>query len=464
MVNKMEIKKEIYAAHKGLSTCSSEFLEFAKNNPDALKRSNFNSILLDEQFKEKPIQPWPAFVNKKTREEMEKAAVKVCKLIKRIPERIFASDFFKISDYYEIPIERVELLFYGIQDEDIEHLLARGDFIFSSNGLKCVEFNVDSNLGGWELDLLESLYINNPIIAAFLKKNGVRIRKNTFFPLFLEFLVNRALNKFSNRMERLNLALVLPEYREVNAQSYLTGLYRNLLKQKRDGLMGNIIICLFDDLNVVDDCVFYKDEKIHIVVEMTDGIVPFMILHAAKSGNILLYNGPISKIMSNKLNLALLSEHEHSYIFSLEERELIKKYIPWTRKIIPTNTTYRNQEIPLIEFIRSNKDEFVIKPAGGYSGEEVHLGANVSEMEWDILIKRAVEEKSWVVQEYIESLSYLHQADEHGCVEHQAVWGFFVFGSQYAGGTVRILPGKGKKSVINVGQGAEKSIIIEVEE
>jgi hypothetical protein len=460
----MEIKKEIYTAHKGLSTCSSIFLEFAKKNPDALKRSNFNSILLEEQFKEKPIQPWPAFVNKKTKEEMEKAAVKVYNLIKRIPERIFAYDFFKISDYYEIPIERVELLFYGTKDEDIEHLLARGDFVFSSNGLKCVEYNVDSNLGGWELDLLESLYINNPIIETFIKENDVQIRKNNFFPLFLGFLVDRALDKFSNRMERLNLALVLPKYREVHAQSHLTGLYRNLLQQKRDGLMGNIIICLFDELTVVDDSVFYRDEKIHIAVEMTNGLVPFMILHAAKSGNIFLYNGPISRIMSNKLNLALLSEHENSYIFSLEEREVIKKYIPWTRKITPTNTTYRNQEIPLIKFIRSNKDEFLIKPASGYSGEEVHPGANVSEMEWDILIKRAVEEKIWVVQEYIDSLSYLHQSGEYGCVEHQAVWGFFVFGSQYAGGTVRILPGKGEKGVINVGQGAEKSIIIEVEE
>jgi len=460
----MEIKKEIYAAHKALSMCSFEFLEFAKNNPDTLKRSNFNSILLDEQFKEKPIQPWPAFVNKKTRKEMEKAAVNVCKLIKCIPGRIFDYDFFKISDYYEIPMDRVELLFYGTKDEDIEHLLARGDFIFSSNGLKCVEYNVESNLGGWELDLLEPLYINNPIIDTFLKENDVRIRNNNFFPLFLGFLVDRALNKFSNRMERLNLALVLPAYKDVHAQLHLTVLYRKILQQKRDGLMGTIIICLFDELNIIDDSVFYRDEKIHIVIEMTNGIVPFMILHAAKSGNILLYNGPISGIMSNKLNLALLSEHENSDIFSLKEREVIKKYIPWTRKIIQMNTSYRNQEIQLIDFVLSNKDEFVIKPAVGYSGEEVHPGASVSEMQWENLIKRAVVEKRWVVQEYIESLSFLHQSGEYGCVEHQAVWGFFVFGSQYAGGTMRILPGKAKTVIINVAQGAEKSIIIEVEE
>jgi hypothetical protein len=460
----MEIRKEIYAAHKKLSTCSFEFLEFVKNNPDTLKRSNFNSILLDEQFKDKPIQPWPAFVNEKTRKEMEKAAVKVCKLIKCIPERIFAYDFFKISVYYEIPRDRVELLFYGTKDEDIEYLLARGDFIFSLNGLKCVEYNMNSNLGGWELDILESLYINNQIIHMFLKENNVRIRNNNFFPLFLGFLIDRALNKFTNSIKRINLALVLSKYKKIHAQSHLTQLYRNILQQKSDGLMGKIIICQFDELKIMDDSVFYRDEKIRIVIEMTNGIVPFMILHAAKSGNILLYNGPISRIMSNKLNLALLSEYENSDIFSLEEREVIKKYIPWTRKIIPTNTTYRNQEIRLIDFILSNKDEFVIKPAFGFSGEEVHLGVNVSEEQWDILIKRAVEEKIWVVQEYIESLSYLHQSGEYGCVEHQAVWGFFVFGSQYAGGTVRILSRNGKKGVINVGQGAEKSIIIDVEE
>jgi hypothetical protein len=394
---------------------------------------------------------------------MEEAAVKVCNLIRRIPECIFAYDFQKISDYYEIPLHNVELLFYGINDECMKNLLSRGDFIFSGSGLKCIEYNMTASLGGWELDILESYYRRIPLISKFLKENDVRIRRNHFFSVLFGFLVDRALKKFSNDIKRINIAIVMPTNAPLYDEPYLNESYENFFQQKNSPLKGKIIVCTFDQLDTINDSVFYKDERIHIIIEMTVGIVPFLILLAAESGNILLYNGPISVIMSSKLNLALLSEHEDSDIFSLNEREVIKKYIPWTRKIMPGKTTYRNREISLIDFILSYKDKLVIKPSSGAEGEGVYLGHMVSDRQWDILIKKAAANKNYVVQEYIEPLSYMYQSGECGCVEHQVIWGFFVFGSQYAGGTVRMLPIKSKERVINVGQGAEKSIIIEVE-
>jgi hypothetical protein len=92
------------------------------------------------------------------------------------------------------------------------------------------------------------------------------------------------------------------------------------------------------------------------------------------------------------------------------------------------------------------------------------MGRHVSGERWNKLVQRALKNKNWVIQEYVESLPYLYQAGETGCVEHRVVWGFFVFGSRYAGATVRLLPWKDDKGVINVHQGAEKSIVIEVEE
>ena len=62
------------------------------------------------------------------------------------------------------------------------------------------------------------------------------------------------------------------------------------------------------------------------------------------------------------------------------------------------------------------------------------------------------------------SCPYLYQVGEQGCAPHHAVWGLFVFGSRYNGGFVRMLPEKGNQGVINSHQGAEESIILEVEE
>jgi hypothetical protein len=58
----------------------------------------------------------------------------------------------------------------------------------------------------------------------------------------------------------------------------------------------------------------------------------------------------------------------------------------------------------------------------------------------------------------------LFQTGENGYAGHHAVWGLFVFGSRYAGGFMRVLPEKNAQGVINTHRGAEKTVILEVEE
>jgi hypothetical protein len=80
------------------------------------------------------------------------------------------------------------------------------------------------------------------------------------------------------------------------------------------------------------------------------------------------------------------------------------------------------------------------------------------------MVKRAFREKNWLVQEYVKSYSYLYQEGEYGCAEHIAAWGVFVFGSRFGGLWIRVLPAENKKGVINSGQGAEESVVLEIEE
>jgi uncharacterized circularly permuted ATP-grasp superfamily protein len=168
--------------------------------------------------------------------------------------------------------------------------------------------------------------------------------------------------------------------------------------------------------------------------------------------------------MSNKFNLALLSENADSNIFTREERELIVKYIPWTRKIVPGETTYEGKIIDLEDFVRSNRERLVIKPSMGAGGVGVYIGQNLDETRWLEIVKTAFRTKGWLVQEYVESSPYLYQVGENRSTLHNVVWGFFVFGSRYAGGWVRVLPKEGNLGVVNSSQGAEESIIFEIDE
>ena len=97
-------------------------------------------------------------------------------------------------------------------------------------------------------------------------------------------------------------------------------------------------------------------------------------------------------------------------------------------------------------------------------GEDVYIGCNTSAAIWKEIVKIASIRKKWLVQEYVESFSYLYQSGEVGCGEHNAVWGIYVFDSQYAGTFLRILLAKNRTGVINSRQGAEETPVFEVEE
>jgi hypothetical protein len=460
------IKKEINESQKKLSKVNLDFMEFVEKNPDSLKISGFKSLgLNDDLF---TLQPWPTFINHKMKETFREAGIKLFDLIKGIPKRIFNNDPGKMSVYYEQPLEDVEIQLDGVDDNHIDKLVGRGDFILSSSGLKCLEYNVAASMGGWQIPVWEFMYLNNPIIARFLKDYPVKIKNENLFQLFLEHVVDSTLSKVPGCDNEINMAFVsegIKERYKNTTVMYLDKLLKEILHRKNKDLEGSVFLCDYRNLDLVDNCLFYKDNRVHVLTEMYLGYVSFDVMEAFKAGNITLINGPISSLLSNKLNLALLSDYETGNVFTQEEKKIINTYVPWTRKITPGNTTYGKERIHNLErFILSNRETLVIKPGTGFGGKGVCVGRKSSEKEWEEALKTAIKEKSWLVQELVESSPGLYQAGETGCEPHDMVWGFFIFGSRCCGAWNRVMTQKSNKGVINCHQGATVSIIFEVDE
>ncbi|MCP5047051.1 MAG: hypothetical protein GY940_07750, partial [bacterium] len=93
-------------------------------------------------------------------------------MIKSVPGRFFANDPRQISRYYGIAPEIAAAFMEGVTGTHIDNLLARGDFVLSSSGVKCLEFNIAATLGGWRVPLWASLYMKTPIITRFLQENN----------------------------------------------------------------------------------------------------------------------------------------------------------------------------------------------------------------------------------------------------------------------------------------------------
>jgi hypothetical protein len=489
----MDISEELKEVYDRLSVHNRRFLRFVEETPEALLRASYENLFRVNNYLIK-MQPWPIFLNRSTRREISDTAVKVFNLLKSIPFRVFSGDFQQIADYYEMPLGLVKYFFEGATQEHIDNLLARGDFIMSPNGMKCIEFNVNTNLGGMETALWETASLSVPVLLKYLNRYGLDIRNVELMPTIFTHIAENVIQKFSPSVGEINIAYAVKAVGGGNAPivEYLNQMLAKVLDAKFPGMRGKIVFCEYSQLSAAPTGLFYQGKRIHAVIEMHLGYVSDHVTRVFKEGNVLIYNGAATWFMSTKLNLAVLSEREDSPVFSPAEQETIKKHIPWTRRITPGITTYKGKEIELPEFIIANRERLVLKPLVGSGGKDIYIGHKTSPGEWekivekslqcrdslkdvqvgetltlqqwDALMDKALNLESWLVQECLDSYRFILQNGEKGYTPHYAAWGFFVMGNHYGGGWTRALPIANEKGVVNAHQGAEMTLIYEVEE
>lgn len=143
----------------------------------------------------------------------------------------------------------------------------------------------------------------------------------------------------------------------------------------------------------------YKRVIIHELLAHTDDGHP--LLRAYASGDVCLINNFRCKMLHKKAAFELLTDEANASWFTTEEQEVIRRTVPWTRRVVEKRTVYRDQEVDLLEHVRKRREEFILKPNDDYGGQGITLGHRVSETQWEAALAVALG-SDYVVQEIIE--------------------------------------------------------------
>jgi hypothetical protein len=215
-------------------------------------------------------------------------------------------------------------------------------------------------------------------------------------------------------------------------------------------------------MEVTHGKVYVSGTRIHVIVEVSEGLVPLHIMHCHIQGALNIHNGPLTHVLCNKLNMALISTYQDAEVFSKEERELIRRHVPWTRRVANEQTDCEGAEVDIPEFVSRNRDCLVLKKAIGSSGNFVVAGPSKTQAEWDQALRLALEEDDWIVQKFVTCPPVLYQHGASGCCPHNVIWGLFAFGEEYSGAFLRVLPQETGK-VVNRQRGSIDGVVLEVE-
>jgi hypothetical protein len=143
----------------------------------------------------------------------------------------------------------------------------------------------------------------------------------------------------------------------------------------------------------------YKRMIIHEFLARYDETHP--LVRACMNRDVCLVNPFRCKIMHKKASFELLTDDAYASWFTSKERAAIARSIPWTRRMMDRRTTHHGRSVELVEFVRENRAQLVLKPNDDYGGHGVYLGPRLDEPAWENAITTALS-SDYVVQEAVE--------------------------------------------------------------
>lgn len=411
-----------------------------------------------------PMQPWPTFLGGRKVAQIERATVGVMRLVEAAPQRVFGTDAAALARYCQLDEQLAPFLFDP--PNGVAGTVARCDFIDTPSGLKCLEVNT-GKIGGWQQRFWEQHFRTAPLISRFLAERGIAPVARDPWRELLRYVVEEVRRTPICHRGEINVVLALdePDYgRMAPVSGLLAQVYQAVLDEFGEGLGGRAAFASYPEGLRVDRelRVHLGGVPIHAVVECTHQLTPAALYRTFKKGRILLFSGPLHQVVADKRNLALLSEHGQSDLWSPEERALIADHVPWTRTVEDRTVVWQGEEAPVVDLLRRHRESFVIKPARGMQGADVLVGERVAPEVWERAIATAMVRGLYIAQERQISRPYLCQHGDVGGIPHDVIWGLFCFGNRYGGGFLRQMPQGQGDGVINSERGAVEGFLFEV--
>lgn len=442
------------------------FLDYVGRHPEGLRPEPFSALEGPEDpFLRGPLQAWPAFIDRAHVEKLERASVDLSRIVKAIPERIFGNDPESIADFYGIDRDAARVATsYIARVGRLQESTARGDFIDTVDGFRCIELNVAGNIGGFEAALWFERYARVPYLQGFFRESGIRFRVTDAMRELFAHVIDGAL-RLTGPGEPVNAVLVTERIMEPEWRETVDRVYGEVAATR--GRPGRFAVAPPSALTARDGRIYFAgwggDERVSVLVE-TMGTLSLPVFGAAMSGAIDVHVGPPSRLLSDKLNLALLSEAVEigDERLSVEERRTIEATVPWTRRVAEEFVTWQGERVYLPDLLVSERERLILKLGYSLGGRDVYSGRGHSDASWSEVIRTALDQRGWVAQEFQASRPYLFQGPGGGCVPHDVTWGPFVCGDRYCGCFLRLQP-SGGSGVINVSRGATQGLVLEVE-
>jgi uncharacterized circularly permuted ATP-grasp superfamily protein len=276
---------------------------------------------------------------------------------------------------------------------------SRADAFILPDSLHFAEYNAESPAGPGYAQRLGELFARLPVMAPFRERFGVEMHQS------IERLLEALLASYREWGGTAPPVVAIVDWRgvptwsefELLAAAFLSLGTPTVVADPRDlEISGGRLIAGGRAIDLV-----YRRVLINDIVARPDECR--VLVEAYEKRLVCVANTFRCKLPHKKTFFALLTDDRHQHLFTTDEREVIARHVPWTRRLAEGRTTRGGTSIDLVAHVRQQREGLVLKPSDEYGGSGVTLGWETAPGNWDDAIDRALREpeRAWIVQERI---------------------------------------------------------------
>jgi hypothetical protein len=282
---------------------------------------------------------------------------------------------------------------------------SRVDAFLLSDSLKFTEYNGEAPAGSGYSETLSGIFRELPVMKEFAEQ--FEIHSYPLSARLLDALIS-TYRDWGGGSQQPQMLIV--DWKEVPTWSEF-----EILKGRFEAMRVPVVLADPRELDWDGKTLSAKGKKIDLVYRrvLINDIVArpkecAALVKAYEAQAVCVANNFRCKIPHVKAFFSVLTEQKNKKLFSSEELEVIRQNVPWTRVVEDAKTDYQGTPIRLLDYIRKNQKDLVLKPSDEYGGTGVTLGWEVDAKHWENSIEEALptgkaakEHGCWIVQEKI---------------------------------------------------------------
>jgi uncharacterized circularly permuted ATP-grasp superfamily protein len=344
-------------------------------------------------------QPMPSFVRphfvaRYDWDALRAQGVRVMEVAARVARDVFEGDVGRLCDFLGTPAAEARWVALDPGPPDV--VLSRLDGFVTPEGPRFIEINSDAPAGFGYSDRMARLFRELPVFRDFAGRVPVSYVASD------EGLVRAVVGQWRPRAGVARPRIAIVDWADVKTRPD-----QEIL---REAFAARGFECTLADPREVDvtngrlhaagapvDLIYRRAVLSELVAREAEVAV---FLDAYRRGLCPMVNSFRCRLSEDKAFFAILTDETFAHLMSAEERALVSRVLPWTRRVAERRTEKDGTPIDLVPYILEERERLVLKPAHAYGGRSVFLGAESSAPDWDEAVRAALG-APWVVQERV---------------------------------------------------------------